>query len=106
MKILEENKVIKANVEATKRSKQNNSQKGKRSMSEKNIGKKKKERKEKENESPSSVPHLGDTTSDLCLGTHKQNWIQCGDYRIWGHEACVDVSELSDKYICDYCLIY
>lgn len=39
----------------------------------------------------------------LCLEDNNEDWIQCCNCKKWAHEACADVPECSEQYICDHC---
>lgn len=39
----------------------------------------------------------------VCCEDYDEDWIQCGLCKGWAHEACADISEWSDAYICDHC---
>jgi len=37
----------------------------------------------------------------ICLENNEKDWIQYSSCQKWAHEACADISECSDNYICD-----
>ncbi|CAG9562813.1 unnamed protein product [Danaus chrysippus] len=39
----------------------------------------------------------------VCLEDTDEDWIQCSSCRGWIHEACADIPECGDDYICDRC---
>lgn len=39
----------------------------------------------------------------VCCEDHDEDWIQCGSCKGWAHEACADIPECSDLYVCDRC---
>lgn len=96
-------------VEYAKRGKsllsgQDTSKKGKNLVSGKDVSKKGKNKK-KENQSPPHRPIEEKTICPLCLESHEEDWIQCGNCKVWVHEACANISELTNQYICDFCLV-
>ncbi|KAJ8962215.1 hypothetical protein NQ318_018187 [Aromia moschata] len=42
----------------------------------------------------------------VCLEDYDEDWIQCCSCQGWAHEACADIPECSDAYICDHCNIF
>lgn len=46
------------------------------------------------------------TTCEVCLEVTDEDWIQCSSCRGWVHEACADIPECGDGYICDRCRIF
>lgn len=46
------------------------------------------------------------TTCVVCLEDHDEDWIQCSSCQEWAHEACADVPECGDTYICDRCTMF
>lgn len=107
-KMLEQKRSDKS-VESAKRGKsllsgQDTSKKGKNLVSGKDVSKKGKNKK-KENQSPPHRPIEEKTICPLCLESHEEDWIQCGNCKVWVHEACANISELTNQYICDFCLV-
>ena len=47
-----------------------------------------------------------ETVCVVCLETNEEDWIQCSSCQKWAHEACADISECSEDYICDRCKLY
>lgn len=47
-----------------------------------------------------------DTICVVCLESNKEDWIQCSNCQKWVHEACADIPECSDDYICDHCKLF
>lgn len=108
-RILEEKRANKRGVESAKRRKsllsgKDVSKKGKTLVSGRDVSKKAKKNK-KENLTPPHRPIEEETICPLCLESHEEDWIQCGNCKVWVHEACANISELSNQYICDYCMI-
>lgn len=109
-KVMLEQKIVdKRSVESVKRGKnllseEEVSKKGKRLLSGKDTSKNIK-KKQKGDHSPPRNPTEEKTTCPLCLESHEEDWIQCRSCKIWAHEACANLSELSNQYICDYCFI-
>lgn len=52
------------------------------------------------------ITEVGRTTCVVCLEDYDEDWIQCTSCQGWAHEACADVPECSDGYICDRCRIF
>lgn len=94
--MLEEKQKDTKRVESAKR--------GKSLMSGKDVSKKSKKNKT-DNQNHQQGPTQAVTFCPLCLESHDEDWIQCGNCKAWIHEACANISELSNQYICDYCLI-
>lgn len=46
------------------------------------------------------------TTCVVCLENNDEDWIQCSNCKQWAHEACADIPECSDNYICDRCKLF
>ncbi|KPJ16902.1 hypothetical protein RR48_13758 [Papilio machaon] len=42
----------------------------------------------------------------VCLEDTDEDWIQCSSCRGWVHEACADIPECGDGYICDRCRLF
>lgn len=42
----------------------------------------------------------------VCCEDYDEDWIQCGACKGWAHEACADIPECSDAYVCDRCKIF
>lgn len=42
----------------------------------------------------------------VCLEDYIEDWIQCSSCLGWAHEACADVPECGDGYICDRCRLF
>jgi len=53
----------------------------------------------------STTTNIKDTCV-ICLESNDEDWIQCSDCHGWAHEACADISECSDNYICDRCKLF
>jgi len=47
-----------------------------------------------------------DTTCVVCLESNEEDWIQCSNCQEWAHEACADIPECFDDYICDHCKLF
>ncbi|CAH1987730.1 unnamed protein product [Acanthoscelides obtectus] len=106
-RMLEEKRADKRNVEQLKKkvnvSEKDVIKKGKSLLSGRDVSKKTKTNK---NENlPPPRRSIEETVCPLCAESHEEDWIQCGNCKIWVHEACANVSELSDQYICDYCIV-
>lgn len=94
--ILEEKRVEKQRVESMKR--------GKKLLSGKDVSKKSKKSKKIDGNKQQQATSE-QTTCPLCLESHEEDWIQCGNCKAWVHEACANISEYSNQYICDYCTV-
>lgn len=70
-------------------------------------GKAKGKREEKAKEKQPLIETLNTkTTCVVCLEVHDEDWIQCSSCCGWAHEACADIPECSEAYICDRCMIF
>lgn len=47
-----------------------------------------------------------ETVCVVCLETNNEDWIQCANCQEWAHEACADILECSNNYICDRCKLF
>ncbi|XP_022819194.1 uncharacterized protein LOC111351487 isoform X1 [Spodoptera litura] len=62
--------------------------------------------KEKEQQSNVSSQAHQETSCVVCLEDHDEDWIQCNSCKEWAHEACADIPECSELYICDRCHLF
>lgn len=62
--------------------------------------------KSKKKETSTKTPKIGTTTCVVCLEDNDEDWIQCSSCHGWAHEACADIPECSDAYICDRCQMF
>lgn len=81
-----------------------NVKKGKSLLSGRDVSKKTKKTKN-ENLPPPRTPDEEKTVCPLCAESNEEDWIQCGNCKNWVHEACANISELSNQYICDFCIV-
>ncbi|XP_045457552.1 tigger transposable element-derived protein 6-like [Melitaea cinxia] len=65
-----------------------------------------KNRKKKEPLTQIPEPDNDKTTCVVCLEDHNEDWIQCSSCNGWAHEACADIPECADAYICDRCRLF
>lgn len=42
----------------------------------------------------------------VCCEDCDEDWIQCGSCKGWAHEACADIPECSNVYVCDHCKLF
>jgi len=52
------------------------------------------------------LPHCFNIEKGIYLENNEEDWIQCSSCQKWTHEACADISECSENYICDRCKLY
>lgn len=62
--------------------------------------------KEKEQQSNVSSQAHQETSCVVCLEDHDEDWIQCNSCKEWADEACADIPECSELYICDRCHLF
>ncbi|XP_067216924.1 uncharacterized protein [Linepithema humile] len=46
------------------------------------------------------------TACVICLEDNEEDWIQCCSCMEWAHEACADIPETKQEYICDRCTLF
>lgn len=61
---------------------------------------------DKKKEPLTVISNMEKTTCVVCLEDHDEDWIQCSSCQEWAHEACADVPECGDTYICDRCTMF
>lgn len=79
-------------------------EKGKRTKGLKSKGKSGSNPKERE--PLTEMQNTESTTCVVCLEDHNEDWIQCSSCQGWAHEACADIPESGDAYICDRCTMF
>ncbi|XP_026728373.1 uncharacterized protein LOC113494293 [Trichoplusia ni] len=64
------------------------------------------EKKRREVEPLTEISNTNKTICVVCLETSEEDWIQCSSCLGWVHEACADIPESGDGYICDRCRLF
>ncbi|KAJ8731534.1 hypothetical protein PYW07_004698 [Mythimna separata] len=53
-----------------------------------------------------NISNTDKTICVVCFEDCIEDWIQCSSCLGWAHEACADVPECGDGYICDRCRLF